>query len=451
MGGIALPKQLFADAQPEKRLFISLITRDISLGAAILDIIDNSVNAVVEPYAGRLKTAADYATIAADETMQPRSDIYVDVNNKIITVTDDASGISLKQAQEHIFKFGRSVGEKDSSDRLSVYGIGLKRAIFKIGNRIKMTSDHTTGGFALDLDVQAWGRQSQNHWQFPISSRAPATGGKTGTKIEISDLYEETQRRVQDGLFINQLRESIAKTYAFYLSKFVNIHVNGTKVDPISTEISSNKVVETFVRGDVSCAVVVGIGTPQGDSFRDRSSGWFIFCNGRAVLSADKTALTGWGGGTNGLPIFQPKHRPFLGMVFFVSEDGEQLPWTTTKSGINEDSVVWQQARQYMITAARTVISFLDNRYTEEGTELSPKDLREAAGERVSAIAASVSQKQTFKIVKKAPPTQMRIQYDARIDDIKKIEGYLKRPGMGGAEVGRYTFQFFLKNEVGED
>jgi len=32
---------VFADASPEKRLFISLLSRDISLVDAILDILDN--------------------------------------------------------------------------------------------------------------------------------------------------------------------------------------------------------------------------------------------------------------------------------------------------------------------------------------------------------------------------------------------------------------------------
>ena len=49
-----------ADARPEKRLFISLITRDISLIDAFLDLIDNSINAALEPMADNLKTADDY-------------------------------------------------------------------------------------------------------------------------------------------------------------------------------------------------------------------------------------------------------------------------------------------------------------------------------------------------------------------------------------------------------
>ena len=61
---------IFADANPEKRLFISLLTRDITMVAAFLDLIDNSVNAALEPFADRLGTADGYVDILKDTTVR---------------------------------------------------------------------------------------------------------------------------------------------------------------------------------------------------------------------------------------------------------------------------------------------------------------------------------------------------------------------------------------------
>ena len=185
-----------------------------------------------------------------------------------------------------------------------------------------------------------------------------------------------------------------------------------------------------------------------GDTFRDRNAGWFVFCNGRAVLFADKSATTGWAGG--GLPIFQPKHRPFLGTVFFVSADPEALPWTTTKGAVNEENAVWQEAKRHMVKIGRVVIGFLDKRYTEDGTEVAPSELQEAAGSKVSVLVAAMAKERSFK-PPKGGPKSTKIQYNAKVADIKKIETHLRRPGMGGSEVGRYTFNYYLKNEVGGD
>lgn len=109
-----------ADASPEKRLFISLITRDISLVAAFLDLIDNSINAAVEPVSSSLLTGDDYRRVLADESIQPKVDIFLSIDSKHVEIRDTASGISSAVAREHVFKFGRALNESHSSDRLSV-------------------------------------------------------------------------------------------------------------------------------------------------------------------------------------------------------------------------------------------------------------------------------------------------------------------------------------------
>jgi hypothetical protein len=58
-----MAERIYANANPEKRLFISLLTRDISLIAAFLDLIDNSVNAAVESSSDRLKGIKTSLTI----------------------------------------------------------------------------------------------------------------------------------------------------------------------------------------------------------------------------------------------------------------------------------------------------------------------------------------------------------------------------------------------------
>jgi hypothetical protein len=313
-----------------------------------------------------------------------------------------------------------------------------------------MRSEHIEGGFDLKLDVGKWATSNKQPWQIAITPRKPVPADKTGTSIVVTQLYDEVTRRMTDGIFEGQLRDAVARTYAYYLAKLVTISVNSQAVEGTKIDLGENHASESFEFDKVTCAITAGIGVPQAGAFRDRSSGWFVFCNGRAVVSADKTQLTGWGGA--GLPIFQPKHRPFLGTVFFVSENPEELPWTTTKSGINEDSAIWQTARRHMTSIGRIVISFLDSRYTDEGTEVASADLQTAAGaQRVSVLSAAVAKPRQFALPKKTENSVMRIQYDAQVDEVKRIAVHLKNSGMSGSDIGRYTFNYFLRNEVGND
>jgi hypothetical protein len=127
------------------------------------------------------------------------------------------------------------------------------------------------------------------------------------------------------------------------------------------------------------------------------------------------------------------------------------LPWTTTKASVNEESAIWQEAKRHMVKVGRVIINFLDKRYTEDGTEITPSDLQDASQGTVSVLTAAVAKERTFAPPKKPPPKEIRVQYLAKVRDIEKIESHLRRPGMGGSKVGRYTFDYFLKNEVRGD
>jgi len=444
-----MAQNIYADASPEKRLFISLLTRDIPLVAAMLDLLDNSINAAVEPFADQLETAADYSKVFQDETINPRVTVSLTFSETEVRIVDDASGISTETAEKHVFKFGRGSLEPHEGDRLSVYGLGLKRAIFKLGNAVTIQSEHSDGGFDLNLDVGEWERDPTVPWTFAMTARSPVDNEQCGTSIVVQQLYDDVSRRLTDGVFEGQLRDVVSKTYAYYIAKFVTIEINGKAVHGLNTEIGSNHASDELTFNDVTCAITAGLGTPEGGLFRERSSGWFVFCNGRVVISADKSALTGWG---SGLPMFQPKHRPFLGTVFFVSKDPEQLPWTTTKSAINEDSALWQLSKRKMVAVGKLVVSFLDGRYTDEGTEVASEDLRTATGQKMSVLSAAVAPKRGFKAPPPSKaPTTIRIQYDALVPEVKKIVTFLKRPGMSGSDVGRHTFSYFLRNHVEDE
>lgn len=178
-------KALTAQASPENRLFISLLTRDIPLVAAFLDLLDNSINAAVEPFAHRLETAQGYMDLFQDATVTPTVAVHLEVSSGKVEIRDTASGISAKTAENHVFKFGRPAGEAHAGDRLSVCGIGLKRAMFKLGNKIQIRSDHVEGGFELDLDVAQWEKASALPWTFTITPREPAKPDACGTRITV--------------------------------------------------------------------------------------------------------------------------------------------------------------------------------------------------------------------------------------------------------------------------
>ncbi|MGD0193089.1 MAG: ATP-binding protein, partial [Rhizomicrobium sp.] len=309
-----MPQMFEADASPEKRLFISLITRDISLSDAIIDLLDNTVNAAMRPIRNSFASTDDFRKLFDRTNVRPNVTIRVTFDRNGLTVVDDACGIDFESAQHEVFRFGHSGSHDAPRDRLSVYGIGMKRALFKIGRQITITSDHATGGFGLSLNVRNWARNTDLPWTIPISKRPPRA--KTGTTISIGELNPEVRTRLADRSFEQELIQKISKVYSYFIGRIVDVYVNTKPVTRTEFEIGGeNFSHDRFKRDSVDCSILAGIAKPTGDRFLAETAGWFVFCNYRTVLYGDKSQLTGWGAA---LPIFQPKHRPFLGIVLFA-------------------------------------------------------------------------------------------------------------------------------------
>lgn len=411
---------------------------------ALLDLLDNSINAALEKEHDKLKRPSDYIGLLQKARPSNIPTIDVSISDDRVSIVDTCGGISLETARDHVFRFGRPPADEheDDDDTLSVYGIGLKRALFKLGNNIKMRSEHPDGGFSMALDVKKWGALNQARWEIPLDGLEPNTAAP-GTQISVDGLHPDIKKRVGDGKFVGDLVYRIARTYIYFLERVVSVKVNGQVVEPIELKFGSNVASDVFSLGDVSCSIIAGVSLPSGKFYVAETAGWYIFCNGRAVAFADKSQLTGWG---IFLPSFQPKHRPFLGLVFFTSQNPEELPWTTTKSSVNQESVVWQQAIRAMGVAGKQITSYLDSRYDDLGTQISTDELRDAAGTSKSAFTSVPSTAQRFTVTK-TKKTTTSIQFPVKISEIDEVKSYLGG-NKSNSEVGRITFDYYLDNVV---
>lgn len=179
-------------------------------------------------------------------------------------------------------------------------------------------------------------------------------------------------------------------------------------------------------------------------------AGWYILCNGRVVVFADKSELTGWG--VVG-PQFMPKYRGFVGAAFFFSNDPSVLPWTTTKRGLNRESRVFQLARHKMVAIGRPVLTFLNDMYPSDAPEEVPE--RELADSVVSTPIhelTSSGEKSFGAHRRKKPvkPATVSVQYRARKSDIARAKKWLAKPRWGAGKVGAHALKYFLEQECPE-
>ena len=127
------------------------------------------------------------------------------------------------------------------------------------------------------------------------------------------------------------------RTYGYFADRYVRIFIGKTVVVPDRIPIAQSdevRIAKESIQSDgVAVTLFAGILDPDHRSYE--YAGWYLLCNARVVLAADKSELTGWSGGT--VPAFHSKYIAFAGIAFFHSDGPAKLPWTTTKKGINEN------------------------------------------------------------------------------------------------------------------
>jgi hypothetical protein len=435
-------------ARPSKAFFIEMITRDLGLTDCILDLIDNAIDHAVA------RAGADVMTVLTNGGGTPHfegSSIELAFTEDEFTIRDTCGGIPIKDARDKVFLFGNPA-EKGTPSGLSVFGIGMKRAFFKIGRLISMNSQTPTDWFSIDIDVTAWQNKGDENWDFEFKETGLRTSGDSrgdpGTAIRITNLRNEVRERLRQPSFRNDLVQRIAATYGLFISAGLILKVQGNEVEadlPAFGAYDKLTPARRMIERDgVDILIMAGV-TPADDRI---PRGWYVFCNGRMILGADRTRVTGWG---DGLPQWQPKYRPFLGYVYFRSEDVRRLPWTTTKQGVVAESPLYQTALSEMSVQARPVITFLNNVYPGEQLPEGVVEREALAQARPVTITQIPRKEAVFTVDLEEEKTKsgnalVNIQYKKPRKAIDRIKECLKQD-LSAAKIGEHTFEYFLKQE----
>lgn len=350
-----------ASGAPTKEFFVGMLTRDIELSDAILDLLDNCLDGVV-----RQKGATNKRT---DPNYYAGFYSRITVSNDVFAIEDNCGGIPRDVAEKYAFRMGRSSDKLDDAlPTVGIYGIGMKRAIFKIGQSATVTTRNDSELYQVNIPND-WA-SSEEVWDFPITELENAetlAGG--GTQIKITDINtsiaETWGSKTKLDVFINNLIKAIQQSYSFIIQKGFSIEINGQKVNPLPIQLLVSEVKEgmaikpflykqTFDDVDVSLAVGFYAPTPSPDEIDDENSmkrssadaGWTIVCNDRVVLYNDKSHLTGWG--EAGVPHYHTQFIGIRGIVIFESNNPKNLPMTTTKRGIDTSSNIYAAVKDRM-------------------------------------------------------------------------------------------------------
>lgn len=445
-----------AAANPTKAFFVRMITRDISLADCILDLIDNSVDA-----AWQIKGAKP--NVFSNTTDLSDFHIEIAASGLKFSMRDNCGGITLDNAAQYAFTFGRDDQMEHDAYSIGVYGIGMKRALFKLGSSIQIRSTYgvTIKGktkhesFRVPIDVTKW--LAAKTWDFDLE--ADQNLPEPGLEISVGKLSESTSRAFGSPEFLLELRRVIARDYALHLHRGLKISLNGDAIKGWNIELRQSKDFQPLRDGfkdkesGVAVEIVAGMAAPPPESSepedvkdRDSRSGWYVVCNGRIVVAGDKSTVAGWG--TAGWPKWHPQYEGFIGLIFFTSENAQALPLTTTKRSVDSSSALYQRSMPKMREISKEWIA-----YTNQRKQFGEKarGLEEAAKPVVLYKIAKNAQVSFPKLVGRLQIKPANISYPVEKKRAEKLADALGDINMSYRDVGLRSFEYAYTEFVGKD
>jgi len=460
-------------AAPVKSFFVHMLTRDIRLEDAILDLLDNCVD-------GILRTKA--ATPIKDRKPENYERFWAEIefDKDSFTISDNCGGIPWN-LHDYAFRMGRLIDRPpDAAGTVGAYGIGMKRAIFKMGKRCLISTQNARDAYDVEIDPH-W-TEDESDWHIPVTpakKRVP----EDGTTIYVGDLHQGVTNRfsADANAFKSDLEKMVATQYVLIMDKGFKVRINGSIVKPRPIRLvfdrtardAANEVIRPFIfktsSQGVDIFLAVGLTRPipaadeitqeqEEKKYSSLDAGWTIVCNDRAVLYCDRTELTGWG--EAGVPRYHTQFIAISGIVEFKSDDPRKLPTTTTKRGVDASSSLYLQVKNKM-REGMSIFTDYTNKWKDRAED-SRKHLE--AGERLSfedvKLAASTlrfSQTKTFgpkgeqytpelPLPKKLKPQTKRISFVKRTSEVRAVAEYIfEDPDTDPSTVGEKCFDLQLK------
>ena len=457
-------------ATPVKSFFVSMLTRDIKLEEAILDLLDNCVDGILRTGTGESDHPYDgyWAAITFD------ADSFV--------IDDNCGGIP-PELLDYAFRLGRAPNyPEDHKPRgaVGVYGIGMKRAIFKMGESCVISTQHENASYEVSIS-RDW-LHREDDWEIPFSQTG-RSDRENGTRIEVTELNDgiNTAFGEQQQTFESELAEMVSTHYSFIIDKGFSVTINGSPIRsgskglvytpssqsnarvirPFTYEATTDDGVEVYMAVGFNRAIPSEdeVSAEQEDMSRSsEDAGWTVICNDRAVLFCDRSELTGWG--ETGVPRYHTQFIAVSGVVEFRSEDPAKLPTTTTKRGVNASSLLYLQVKNKM-REGMALFTGHTNRWKSR-----PSEIREqfASGEiatlsqlKDGIMGVSTSQstvpfssgrqfKPTLPVPQRQDARTRRISYTKPIEDVRTVAEYLFDDSeQNPSEVGGECFDLVLQ------
>lgn len=367
--------------------FAETLTVDVELVDAIFDLIDNSIDAARDKIISQQNYDKDQHGLPKNYSQYH---VTITLNPQFIEISDNCLGIDQSTVETKTFYTGEN---SDHKFGVGFYGIGLKRALLKVGKKYKFVTDNGINKYeaTFEHDVLSGDKEKE------LVARKTTSDKIIGTSFKASNLKIDTINQITSLEWWNEILKLLSIRYSIYVGKGFEIK--------IINECHSKKIIEKIQSGlpeirnhsffplknehssydDVNVFYEVGIhdkyrykGEPdykkgQNDNLTEEFGTYFI-CNDRVIISASFENKHGF------LSPYHSEYGGFLCFVHMVSESANKLPWNTAKTDLKTHSPLFLSIREKVEplakeyrSKARKIIKVWNHPDTKDLSEIKRK------------------------------------------------------------------------------
>lgn len=324
------------------------LTQDITTLEAIYDLIDNSIDAARRDIFKNGNFVSDIYGMPKDYGGYC---VNIAVDEKEISINDNSLGFSKNDLENRSF----IVGEPSNHEfGIGQYGIGLKRALLKIGEKYSLITDDSKDRFIIDFS----NKDIVGDKDF-ITSKVMKSQNEKSTTFIIKDLRSNILPDIQSEAWYKNAIKGISQRYTIYLEKGLKINIKYFEkqkidIDSVLVKIRKNSRFKPFMKSyDLGSGVTAIINAgihyrylfPEENNYsRSNTSkisnefGIYIICNDRIIVSHSTESIHGW------KTKWHNEYNGFICIVRFISKDPSLLPMNTAKTAITVDSAIFLDA-----------------------------------------------------------------------------------------------------------
>lgn len=325
----------------DPRYLRSTLTKDISPLEALFDLVDNSVDAARERRVARDGGRLDRHGLPNDYS---GSHVRVRIGRDSVTLSDNCTGIDEDKLAKEVFVTGLA---SEHNYGIGGFGIGLKRALFRIGTRYTLATD--TG---ISASIMRFDRAELSGNESTLTAERAPTSGAAKTFVRIDGLEPGVKHEL-GSMPRPELVKHLSRRYGLFIKKGLRISVNGLHVPPFGPGLRRTGPLESktqSMRTRQEVDVFIDSGMHEDYRLRHESDyaasktaqltdqyGWYFVCNDRIVKIASHEKELGW------TANWHQEYYGFVGWVRFVAANPEDLPWDTKKTQIDSNSAVFRE------------------------------------------------------------------------------------------------------------